>query len=290
MQSNTTSGQKSGYLYQDFRLFHITDKKEKSFDYHYHDFNKIIIFLSGNVTYFIEGKSYKLKPWDILLINNHDVHKPEIDASQTYDRIIIWVNDTFIKKFSTPDLQLTTCFRLADTKSFSLIRLELTMQEKLRTLIERLEESFSSPEFGSELLSQCLFIEFLIYLNRIHLNNNYIYDQSALDYDNQIVEILNYIKSNLASDLSVDNIASKFYVSKHYLMHKFKLKTGYTLHTYILNKRLFKAIDLIKSGTPITEAASLCGFNDYSTFLRAFRKTFHNSPRDFFGEGTSSSR
>ena len=87
----TIEGVKSGYLYQDFHVFHITDKSDKEYGYHYHEFNKIIIFLSGNVTYHIEGKSYRLKPWDVLLVNNHDVHKPEIDANATYDRIIIWV-------------------------------------------------------------------------------------------------------------------------------------------------------------------------------------------------------
>ena len=56
---------RSGYLQQNFRLFHLKDKKEQQFDFHYHDFDKIVIFLSGNVTYIVEGKSYHLKPWDI---------------------------------------------------------------------------------------------------------------------------------------------------------------------------------------------------------------------------------
>ena len=42
---------RSGYLQQNFRLFHLKDKKEQQFDFHYHDFDKIVIFLSGKVTY-----------------------------------------------------------------------------------------------------------------------------------------------------------------------------------------------------------------------------------------------
>ena len=72
---------RSGYLQQNFRLFHLKDKKEQQFDFHYHDFDKIVIFLSGNVTYIVEGKSYHLKPWDILLVPHHDIHKPVIDGS-----------------------------------------------------------------------------------------------------------------------------------------------------------------------------------------------------------------
>ncbi len=280
--SPTTNGIKSGYLYQDFRLFHIADKSDKTFDYHYHEFNKIVITLSGNVTYFIEGKTYILKPWDILLVNNHDVHKPVIDPSQVYDRIIIWVDSSFLKKFSHPDCDLTTCFRLADKKSFNLVRLDPALQERLQYILIHLEQAFASKEFGSHLLSQSLFLEFLIYLNRIHLTNTYIYDPNSMEYDNQIVEMIAYIKENIGKDLSVDTLANHFFLSKHYLMHKFKTKTGYTLHKYILNRRLFKATELIREGMSISSAAAYCGFQDYSTFLRAFKKQYHCSPREFF--------
>ena len=53
---------KIGFLRENFRLFHLIDKRNLEFNLHYHDFNKIIIFISGNVTYHIEGKSYILKP------------------------------------------------------------------------------------------------------------------------------------------------------------------------------------------------------------------------------------
>ena len=59
--------EKLGYLDDDFKIFHIVDKKRKIFDFHYHDFNKITIFLSGNINYSIEGKNYTLKPYDIIL-------------------------------------------------------------------------------------------------------------------------------------------------------------------------------------------------------------------------------
>ncbi len=278
----TAIGKKSGYLYQDFRLFHIADVSDKTYDYHYHDFNKIVITLSGNVTYFVEGKSYKLKPWDILLVNNHDVHKPVIDPNHLYDRIIIWVDSSFLKKFSHPDCDLTTCFRLADKKSFNLVRLDKALQERLQYILTHLEQALISEEFGSPLLAQSLFLEFLIYLNRIHLTNTYIYDPNSMEYDKQIVDIIAYIKKNIGKDLSVDTLANHFFLSKHYLMHKFKTKTGYTLHNYILNRRLFKATELIREGMSISSAASYCGFSDYSTFLRAFKKQYHCSPREFF--------
>ena len=37
--------EKTGYLKEDFRLFHINDQTKKDFSYHYHDFHKIIVFI-----------------------------------------------------------------------------------------------------------------------------------------------------------------------------------------------------------------------------------------------------
>ena len=57
---------RSGYLQQNFRLFHLKDKKEQQFDFHYHDFDKIVIFYQEMLLTLWKGKSYHLKPWDIL--------------------------------------------------------------------------------------------------------------------------------------------------------------------------------------------------------------------------------
>lgn len=44
----------------------MTDIGRQEFEFHYHDFDKILIFLSGKVTYLIEGRSYELQPYDII--------------------------------------------------------------------------------------------------------------------------------------------------------------------------------------------------------------------------------
>lgn len=278
---NKYRNKKSGYLNNDFQLFHIRDKKNQEFEFHYHEFNKIIIFLSGKVTYLIEGKAYFLKPWDILLVNNHNVHKPVIDPSETYERIVIWANSDFIKKHNYENCDLSTCFKLANEKSFNLVRLEAKFQTKIKAIIEMLESSLDSSDFGSKLLSNSLFIQLLVYLNRVHLGNMYIDDKESLKYDKQIEEILKYINNNLCNKLSLELLSQKFYISKYYLMHKFKKETGYTLHNYVLQKRLLIAKELIKDGSPIIKACSNCGFNDYSSFLRSFKKMFGKSPKDF---------
>ena len=99
--------------------------------------------------------------------------------------------------------------------------------------------------------------------------------------DPKIEEILRYIAAHLTEDLTVEVLANRFYLSRYYLMHRFKAVTGYTVHQYISQKRLVLAGELIRSGVPVMKAAEQAGFGEYSTFLRAFQGTFHMSPREF---------
>ena len=106
-------------------------------------------------------------------------------------------------------------------------------------------------------------------------------EKDAYRADPKIEEILRYIAGNLDRTLTVDALAERFFLSRYYLMHRFKEVTGYSVHQYISQKRLLLAGELLRQGTPVMKAAEQAGFGDYSAFLRAFRATFHASPRDF---------
>lgn len=264
--------EKTGYLEQDFRLFHIKDQTKRDFSYHYHDFHKVIIFLSGKAAYHIEGKSYYLKPWDILLVNRHAIHKPEIDFSVPYERFVLWICDDI------KSTELLRCFQKAIDRSYNLIRLDSDTQEKLKQLLYELEAALKDEKFGSKLLGSALFTQFMVYVNRIFLEKQYIYDTRSYSSDSQIEELLRYINHNLTEDLSIETLSRKYYLSKYHMMRKFKEETGYTIHNYIISKRLLLARTKISEGTPILKAAQLSGFSDYTTFSRAYKKQFGTAP------------
>jgi AraC-like DNA-binding protein len=273
------TGSRRGYLNKDFELFHLKDRKSMEFELHFHDFNKIVIFISGNVTYLIEGKAYKLKPWDILLVSSSEIHKTIVDASMTYERMIIWVNSNFLIKHNSPENNLLTCFDIASTEKRNLLRLDTELLRQGKYILSQLKEEYLKGGFGSQVLKNALFLQFVIYLNRLYLTPEAIKHQADGDYNESIGEVIKHINENLCEDMSVENLASRFYMSRYHLMHKFKSQTGYTIHSYILQKRLMMANTLIKSGKSMTEACSECGFGDYSSFVRAFKKIYGLSPK-----------
>jgi AraC-like DNA-binding protein/quercetin dioxygenase-like cupin family protein len=270
-----------GYLNENFKYFHLRDKKDMEFEFHYHDFNKIIIFISGTVTYLIEGKAYKLKPWDIIFVTSNDIHKVIVDAYEPYERIVIWINSKFLELHNN-DCNLLSCFELSSKKRRNLLRLNLETLKGIKPTLFFLENAIKDKGFGSEVLSNTFLLQLMVYLNRLFLGSNMDILENDIDYDERIGNILDYINSNLHEELSIDNIALKFYISKYYLMHKFKAQTGYTVHNYVQQKRLIKAAALIKKGNQISSVYLECGFGDYSNFERAFKREFGLSPKKYY--------
>jgi AraC-like DNA-binding protein len=187
-----------------------------------------------------------------------------------------------LQKHSSDDHELLDCFRLATEKNNHLVRAGSGTINSLRQILNSLEVEVKSKKFGSGILCNSLFIQFMVQLNRLYLKPEKNVEFIDVEYDEQIESIIRYINSNLSASLTVDTLANKFYMNKYYLMHKFKSKTGYTLHNYIGSKRLLKSSELIKSGMGSTDAATECGFNDYSSFVRAFTKMFGSSPTNYY--------
>ncbi|WP_238475999.1 helix-turn-helix domain-containing protein [Clostridium manihotivorum] len=159
--------------------------------------------------------------------------------------------------------------------------------EALKQNLFDLENSIKDDGFASEVLRKALFLQLIVKINRLYLEMDKHKKLEDIKYDPRIQSILTFINSNLSSDLSIEVIANTFYLNKYYLMHLFKKETGYTLYGYIQKKRLKKASELIKVGVQASEVCSLCGFIDYSSFVRAFKKEFHLSPKQYFKASAS---
>lgn len=271
--------EKKGYLNSEFKLFHLTDKETHEIKTHYHDFDKITIFIKGKVSYMIEGKSYELKPYDIVLVRHNDMHQLSVDNKEIYERIIVYISPNFMNAYKTDSYDLNFCFQKAKEEQSNVLRIPSLEKSSLFRSIVRLEKSFADEGYATELYRQVLFLEFMVHLNRAALKNHLEFIDTENNHS-KVSEILQYINDHLTDELSIDRIADNFFVSKYYMMRQFKQETGYTMGNYISRKRLLLAKELILSGIPSTQACFDCGYKDYSTFSRAYKRFFSESPRD----------
>ena len=265
-----------------FECHHYLDRIPPKVEYHEHEFYEIFFFLSGDVSYIIEGSTYQLRPGDILLTNNEDIHKPEVRAGKPYERYVIWIHPDAIQSFHKLGDDLTACFLDADGRRFKLIRPDSGTVTYLKNLCEKIILTRKDNGFAKETLAYLYLCELLVYLNRAYfaLPDSIWEDVSENSSVNQVVS---YINEHLSEELSLDRLANHFYVSKSYLSHKFKEYTGMTLYQFIIKKRLVVARNMLREGIPVTTVCLQCGFNDYSNFLKQFKREFGRSPREFVG-------
>ena len=271
-----------GYLKEDFRLFHLKDSRAQKVDYHYHAFDKLILLLGGKVTYVVEGVTYFLQPWDLLLVGHDLIHRPIIDPAEPYERVVVWLGREWLERRSDPGEALATCFDTTRERGFHLLRFDAERRLHYMQRIQQMEEAQRDKGFGAARMADTLCQQLLIDVNRDVLRSRTAQEErDSYRVDPKMEEILRYILSHLEEDLTVETLSRQFFISRYYLMHRFKAVTGYTVHQYITQKRLLRAGELIRSGVPVMKAAEQAGFTEYSTFLRAFRSTFHMSPREF---------
>lgn len=287
MNNKANGYEKTGYLLKHYRLFHLTDTKHREFEYHYHDFDKIIYFINGKAGYMIEGRKYTLEPHDFILVNRNEIHKPMVDFSVPYERMIIYLEHDFIEGYKNRDYDLTACFGKALAEKANIVRFPAVATRQLYEILCQMEENDKGKAYAGELYGEILFLEFMIQLNRACLENEYAYHPTA-KYNKKIIDILQFINQNLQKELSIDRLAEQFYISKYHMMRQFKEETGYSIHQYISEKRLLAAKSMILAGMPAATAALECGYKDYSTFARAFKKKMGSLPSElsyFFKAG-----
>ncbi len=270
---------KKGYLNEEFRLFHLRDVGVEEMEPHYHEFDKIVILLSGTASYIIEGRSYFLQPWDVLLVSRHLIHKPVIDPEDPYERVVIYLDPGFLRGQSTQDGDLSACFRLARKRQFALMRPNEGERTALEGLLAQLEQALDDKGFGGQLLARTCFLQLLIHLNRAMVRDRTDRDEEVSRLDPKIERALSYINEHFSEPLSVDTLARHSYTSKYHFMRRFKQCTGLCVHQYISQKRLLAAAQLLRSGASAQSACTRCGFQDYSAFQRAFRRQFGMTPR-----------
>lgn len=265
---------REGYLLENYHYFHLRDTAGQERDFHFHDFNKIVLLLSGRVTYLVENQEYELRPWTVLLVKHHTIHKALIDKKEPYERIIIYLDRKFFER-SMPEARLMECFERADKPGRHLLVPDFEQKRELAIAIEAYERARNDSRFGAQALRDTLIIQMLVQIGRMGPAAQGL---PEIHHDPKIEKVLSYINENLSRELTVEALAEQVFLSKYHFMRLFKAQTGTTVHAYVRQKRLLWAARMIREGTAVNKAAADCGFSDYSAFHRAFRECFGISP------------
>ena len=264
---------REGYLRENYHYFHLRDTAGQERDFHFHEFDKIVLLLSGRVDYLVESATYTLQPWELLLVKHHAIHKAVIDQSRPYERIILYLDRKYFDRV-LPEARLMDCFDAADRSGQYLLAPDEEQRRALAETLAAYERAAADESYGAQAMRDTLIMQLLIQIGRMNAGGA----ENEGAFDPKIRRVLSYINENLGRELSVDALAEQVYLSRYHFMRLFKAQTGSTVHAYVRQKRLLNAARLIREGVPVNKAAADCGFADYSAFHRAFKASFGVSP------------
>lgn len=266
---------KKGYLLEDFRLFHLRDSQGVQTEYHYHEFCKLVLLRSGIGSYTVEGRQYPLKPGDVVLLDSGCIHRCTFAPGQVYERIILYLSPEFLHRHTPKDFPLNQCFQATQGP---VLHLPEPSSQQLLRLTALLEQELSSQAPGSSVAATGILLQLLVEITRHQQDRSAHWTMPQGPNSPIIRSLLAYLDQNLDQELSIDDLAELCFISKFHLMRQFRQETGTTIHSYVTEKRLFFAKNLMDQGLSSTEACFQSGFGSYSSFTRAYGKLFGMTP------------
>lgn len=260
------------------RLLYVCKIEEEASIYprvmHSHDdFVEIILICKGEGEYSIDGKKYNIKSGDILIYNSGVIHDEISGAASKVKSYCCAIGGIKLKGIRKNALIRDDESPLIPSGEYFPI---------LYRIFDLMFSMLSQKYFGAEEscyhFTRALLVQIRCLLDKT-LNTYNLPDDEPNIVGNRIQ---NYINEHYMEDISLHTISDDLNISPYYLSHVFKKMTGYSPIQYILRRRIGEAQTLlITTNYPVTQVASVVGYDNPSNFNLIFTKYVGMPPRKY---------
>lgn len=224
---------------------------------------ELLYFIEGSGCVVCDGTSFAVQPGDLVVINSYAIHR--VTAPELVKYYCLIVDDDFCK---------ANLMNLSELRFAPLIQ-----NDEARRLFAQvtLEYDSSDPFRGAAI--QCAVQQLMLFLCRNYSTPKPIGEKQD-EALKSVWTAVEYMKQHLGENLTVGQIAASAGFSKFYFLRLFKERTGYTVTHYLNLLRCDRAKQLLLGGSTVKEAASQCGFDNFSYFTKVYKTYTGCLPRE----------
>ena len=248
---------------------------------HIHNFHEILLVVGGSGFQIYEDRTIPASEGDIFFFPAGVSHISYVPEGESFDLLICNIPENIFKYHPMDaecDAVLSWLIEYADTSP----GLPSYFLQKGTEVLQRLFDEYSRRERGYMSVCRQLLTQFFIGLLRNDDDGNIQIPLSGIEKSSHVIaQALAFINANFDYDLSVDVLLGFCNVSRSHFHYLFKESTGKTLTAYITEKRIERAVSLLKdSDISIAEVAYSNGFSSQSYFSKVFKRVVGMSPSE----------
>lgn len=266
----------------DFHIMRISSPKE-ALHLHSHNYFQIYYLVSGRLAHHLENSTAELTAGDIFILPPNQIHYIETLDGEVDFYSLSFTSDYFqnVKEANKLILDFLLYLQTEQTEKIE-PKVCLSYEDKIFTnaLFKRIMAEFSDHKTGkNEIIKESVSVLLSLFA-RVYFEEN----ASALivKENRQIVtHCIEYIKNHFDEEITLSEVVRRSAMSKTNFCAIFNSITGMPFKEYFNRYRIERAAELIASGEKISVAGNYCGYSDFSTFYRNFKKYMEMSPSEF---------
>ncbi len=236
---------------------------------HSHDYYELYFLLNGDRTLFVKDKVFFTPVNTFVAIPPFCMHKTE---GGPYSRININVSQSLLSKHDERFLR-----SLRSPYAYKI------PEEVLSLVVMLLREGVNANSINgkNKIENQISISRTILYLLQkkelTSVSNNSI--EISRSQELYLYNVINYINENYRTEIQLEDLCNKFFVSKTTLCKHFREIMHCSVMEYVLRVRLNKAKSLLAySAKSVEQVAELCGFSSANYFGLVFKKEIGVSP------------
>ncbi len=252
---------RSGSILFKHTIDEIPNQSDQRFQPHVHeDAYELLYYLSGDASFNLGGRIYDVREGTMLLIKPGIEHNIIFKSQKKYERITI--------RFCDIEIPEEIRNGLRKTENIYFVR-----NTQLSKEILHLDVHYSNVDKNLVLYA---------FKNSLNVILSYLVNYKTVEnhpgMPEDIKTILDYIDDHLIEIEDLAQLCEEMHISRSALCRRFTEGYGLPIMTYVRAKKCLLADDLIKKGEKPTKVYKDCGFNDYPSFYRAYKKYLGRSP------------